>query len=125
MHNAPGLITRCLKKLCQVQNLTAAADDVEQSKRLCKGFSLLPVNTFYPMRAEWEKFFNSKGTWSKKSQLATLETLRNQSYSLHVFSSRTHFGNEQAHKKLREWQLYTQLAYLQCPLTYQFAPDTF
>ena len=109
--------------MCQ-KELISIAFDAEKSKRACKGMQLLPFDTFYPIKEflESERFFNVKLKWSKESQLAKIASLFNTSYSFHFHNSMT---NDKAQKNLREFQLVTQLAYLQCPVTYQFAPETF
>ena len=100
------------------------SSDVEKSKSACKGMQFLPFDTFYPiLDSQPQRFFNPNLTWSKESQLGTISSLFNTSYSCHFSSSIT--KKYKAHKNLREFEIFTQLAYLQCPITYQSAPDIF
>ena len=116
---------RALKKFCQEELLLTPSAHVEmENKSACKGMmQLLPSYTFYPENVNQERHFNPNLTWSKESQLGNIASLFNTSYSCHFSSSIT--KKYKAHKNLREFEIFTQLAYLQCPITYQSAPDIF
>ena len=126
-HNAPRLITRVLKKLCQEENLnlvlasTAASGD-EQNRIKCQGFLILPSHTFYPIIwQEWQKYFNTRDV-ENDHLLDDVASLK-ESVAIHMWNSLS--SKEKVQKSLKGRQLFAQLASSQCPITYQFAPETF
>ena len=131
-HNGPSLITRVLKKLCQVENLASVVasdiDDVaawrldEKNRILCNGFLILPSHTFYPIIwQEWQKYFNTRQ--KENENLLNETTVLKQSVAIHIWNKMS--SKEKAQKSLKGRQLFTQLAFSQCPISYQFAPETF
>ena len=130
-HNGPSLITRVLKKLCQVENLASVtASDIddadasidEKNRIKCKGFLILPSHTFYPIIwQEWQKYFNTRQ--KENENLWNETTVLKQSVAIHIWNKMS--SKEKAQKSLKGRQLFTQLAFSQCPVTYQFAPETF
>ncbi|XP_054841810.1 lactosylceramide 4-alpha-galactosyltransferase-like, partial [Eublepharis macularius] len=74
-HQGPQLFTRVFKKWCSNHSL--------QSSKGCRGITLLPRETFYPIRwQEWRKYFEV----IKASELS--ELLKN-TYAAHVWNKKS------------------------------------
>ena len=128
-------MTRVLRKLCEVEDflsfikksiLTENSDGSENI--LCSGFRVLPPHTFYPVYWwEWQNYFDTQESdkflsFSPGSALFNSSALQ-KSVAVHVWNRVS--SNVTARKSLRGRQLYTQLVYSQCPITYKLAPEIF
>lgn len=77
LDNGPWVLTRTLNHLCQTR------DRKLWSLEQCKGFKLLPINTFFPVEwKDWFRYFNS--TYTSE----TLQTVVN-STLIHVWNDRS------------------------------------
>lgn len=99
-HQGPQLFTRIFKKWCAIRSL--------RSSKSCRGVSVLPRETFYPIRwQDWRKYY-------KAINASKLPQLFKDTYAVHVW-------NKKSQGKQLEITSETLLAQLQsdyCPLTY-------
>ncbi|KAL5276633.1 hypothetical protein ACFFRR_002072 [Megaselia abdita] len=105
--NGPELITRVLIKVCNATDLKGIAPEK------CKGFKVHPRSMFWAVSwVDANDFFNP-------DKLTDLETITNNSYSIHVFN---HLTKDIMHK-VGTNSLYGLMAREHCPLTYNNVGD--
>ncbi|KAI9559845.1 hypothetical protein GHT06_013852 [Daphnia sinensis] len=111
-HNGPALLGRVLTKWCGVNSLS------EANYLKCRGFSVLPKASFYPIHyPSWREFFNQRGT---------NDTMKPDWLTTDVIG--VHFWNKLSYGEpafRNSTQYYTQLARIHCPATFSIAPDVF
>ena len=101
-------------------DIGAAVND--EQNRIYQSKIILPSHTFYPIIwQEWQKYFNTRDVENENLLYDT--TVLNKSVAIHIWNKMS--SKEKAQKSLKGRQLFTQLAFSQCPITYQFAPETF
>ncbi|XP_051161558.1 lactosylceramide 4-alpha-galactosyltransferase-like isoform X2 [Leptopilina boulardi] len=102
-NNGPGVITRTLKKLCNVtsvQNMT---------KDQCQGFDVFPPSVFYPIfYPSWRKYFTTDNT---NKTMNTIE----KSKAIHVWNKLSKLEKVQVGSNVP----YGKIAEKYCPKTYK------
>ncbi|KAI9557890.1 hypothetical protein GHT06_014642 [Daphnia sinensis] len=108
-HNGPALLTRILRKLCNIYDIRLMAPS------RCHGFQVLPTSSFFPIDVHSpKKYF--------RNQLAKDEFQWDESVvAAHVYNKLT------AHMTIykNSNQLYVQLARSSCPRVFDAAPNQF
>ena len=115
------MITRLIKKMCTAEEMSPLNSDGKHSIKACKGLHLLPIKSYQPLQwEELEEYFK----YNQPIDMNSLNQKKFESaYAVHFINHMS--KNHALNKNLRERQLYTHLANLQCPTTYQFAPVSF
>ncbi|XP_045026619.1 lactosylceramide 4-alpha-galactosyltransferase [Daphnia magna] len=111
-HNGPALLGRVLTKWCGVDSLP------EMNYLKCRGFSVLPKASFYPIHyPRWREFFNQRApNDTMKPDWLTTEVI-----GVHIWNKISH-GEPVCRNST---QYYTQLVRTHCPATFSIAPDVF
>jgi len=101
-HNGPGVITRALKHTC-------GTDDVrEMTPERCKGFTVFPPQTFYPIPwRKWRRYFSTADSEATLQQLVD-------SRAIHVWNK----FSTQANVTVGSHQPYGVIASKHCPRVY-------
>lgn len=108
-HNGPDLITRVLQDLCNDYDVTWMKPE------RCKGFSVLPTKTFYPIHwFSWKKYFMQRDNdqtneWGEDVVGAHVWNSKSSEFKVNKTSN----------------QYYAQMARKSCPRTLHAAPDEF
>ncbi|KAF5285511.1 hypothetical protein FQR65_LT13208 [Abscondita terminalis] len=75
IHNGPGVITRLLTKLCEVQSSN------EMVTRNCRGFKVFSPEKFYPVHYNyWQTYFDIKS-------IDFIKEVTNNSYFMHIWNN--------------------------------------
>ena len=111
-YNRSELFNRMLKEWCGVEKLS------EMTYAKCKGFSILPESSLYPVRsADWQEYFKQRNA----SDTGRPDLLTENVIGLHDANKTS--VDEPVIKSSTE--NYTQLAKENCPLIFSVAPATF
>lgn len=103
-HNGPGVLTRVLKRICQVEYT------FEMTPAKCLGFEVFSRNAFYAIPStSWQIFFNPN---------ATQKTLRmtNNSVIVHVWNKLSSGKRIQKRQKMSAYEI---IASKNCPKVYE------
>lgn len=114
-HNGPSLISRVLKKWCNVDNL----DSMDYVS--CRGFNVLPTSSFHPVHYGQMKEFFMQRIVNETEPKATISWLTEKVIGVHIWNKLS--KNEPIYKN--STQDYTRLARDHCPLTFSIVPDIF
>ncbi|XP_045026652.1 lactosylceramide 4-alpha-galactosyltransferase-like [Daphnia magna] len=111
-HNGPDLLGRVLTKWCGVGSLP------EMNYLKCRGFSILPQTSFYPVHyGNWQEFFKQRYS----NDTMTPDWLTTDVIGVHIWNKLS-YGEPVFRNST---QYYTQLARIHCPATFSIAPDVF
>ncbi|XP_057365318.1 lactosylceramide 4-alpha-galactosyltransferase-like [Daphnia carinata] len=111
-HNGPALLNRVLTKWCGVDSLA------EMNYLKCRGFSVLPNTSFYPVHySNWQEFFKQRDSNDKMNP----DWLTTEVLGVHIWNKLS-YGEPVFRNST---QYYTQLARIHCPATFAIAPDVF
>ncbi|XP_019399910.1 PREDICTED: lactosylceramide 4-alpha-galactosyltransferase [Crocodylus porosus] len=99
-HQGPQLLSRVFKKWCSIRSL--------QSRKGCKGVSILPQEAFYPIHwQDWKKYFEEVSS-------SAFQKLFQNSYAAHIWNKKSQGTRFEVTSKA----LLAQLHSCYCPSTY-------
>lgn len=109
IHNGPRLITRVLRRICQVEK------PVNMTRERCRGFHIYPPESFYPLPfPKWQNYFEP-GALDE-----TLHTTNN-SYIVHVWND----ISKHVKIKVGSPTAYGVIADQKCPRSYRASGEYF
>ena len=112
VHNGPALLTRILQNWCDSKEVESMTFDN------CKGFTILPKSSFYPLGyPSWKQYFENRSA----DDTAKAKLIAKNLIGLHVWNKMS--SAEPVHKNSNQY--YTQLAREFCPRVFAIAPDVF
>ncbi|XP_032794974.2 lactosylceramide 4-alpha-galactosyltransferase [Daphnia magna] len=111
-HNGPALLGRVITKWCAVPKLR------EATYLRCRGFSVLPNASFYPVHyPRWREFFHQRAP----NDTMTPDWLTTEVIGVHIWNKISY--GEPVYRN--STQYYTQLARTHCPAIFSITPDVF